>query len=102
MINKIEVMARKESWSKGVSIHMRDGGSIASPAMFRPADEGAVASPLVTLSIQSAQQLMDELWHCGLRPSEGVGSAGSLRATEYHLSDMRAIAFKEAGIEPRE
>lgn len=36
---------------------------------------------------------MDALWHCGLRPSEGTGSAGSLAATEKHLKDMRAIAF---------
>ena len=36
---------------------------------------------------------MDELWRCGLRPSEGTGSAGSLAATERHLKDMQAIAF---------
>jgi len=36
---------------------------------------------------------MDELWQCGLRPSEGSGSAGSLAATERHLADMRKLAF---------
>jgi hypothetical protein len=37
---------------------------------------------------------MDELWRVGLRPTEGSGSAGSLAATERHLSDMQRIAFK--------
>lgn len=42
---------------------------------------------------QEAQRLMDELWDCGLRPSEGTGSAGSLAATERHLKDMQTIAM---------
>ena len=54
--------------------------------------EFANPEPTMTLRVDEAQQLMDELWYCGLRPSEGAGSAGSLRATEKHLSDMQAIA----------
>ena len=50
--------------------------------------------PTVSLTPESAQQLMDELWKCGLRPVEGKGSAGSLAATESHLQDFRKIAFK--------
>lgn len=38
---------------------------------------------------QDAQQLMDELWHVGLRPSEGTGSAGAMAATQAHLKDMQ-------------
>ena len=49
--------------------------------------------PCVTLPIEAAQSLMDELWTAGLRPSEGTGSAGSLAATERHLADMRTLAF---------
>ena len=32
---------------------------------------------------------------CGIRPSEGSGSAGSLAATERHLHDMRALVFRD-------
>lgn len=46
------------------------------------------------LSQNSAQELMDELWHCGLRPSEGTGSAGQLSATQKHLEDMRTLVFE--------
>lgn len=41
------------------------------------------------------QTLMDDLWNCGIRPSEGTGSAGSLKATQYHLEDMRKLIFEE-------
>jgi hypothetical protein len=38
------------------------------------------------------------LWNCGLRPTEGSGSAGSLAATQRHLDDMRTVAFHKLGI----
>lgn len=66
--------------------------------------EGESAEPTVTLSATAAQELMDDLWRCGLRPSEGAGSAGALAATERHLADMRAIALgllAPHGVEPR-
>ena len=39
----------------------------------------------------TAQELMDALWDCGLRPSEGTGSAGALRAVERHRDDLMSI-----------
>lgn len=41
--------------------------------------------PLLTLKTDEAQSLIDELWHHGIRPSEGHGSTGQLAATEKHL-----------------
>jgi hypothetical protein len=38
---------------------------------------------------KEAQQLMDELWRCGVRPSSGEGNTGELQATQKHLDDMR-------------
>jgi len=60
-----------------------------------PLDETALVQPLVTayLHNEHAQILMDDLWRCGLRPTEGRGSAGALAATEAHLEDMRSIVF---------
>lgn len=52
-----------------------------------------ITEPTCTLTMTAAQELMDELWRCGLRPSEGTGSAGALAATERHLKDMQKIAF---------
>jgi len=41
------------------------------------------------------QVMMDDLWNCGVRPTEGSGSAGSLKATQNHLEDMRKLVFKK-------
>lgn len=58
-----------------------------------------VKEPSITLDLNEAQKLMDDLWECGLRPSEGSGSAGALRATQNHLADMKTIAYKLLKIE---
>jgi len=94
----IELMARREDWSEGVSIYMRQrtagkGNAVAAPVMMVQKEPGEHVEPMLRLEIQAAQQLMDELWQCGLRPTEGTGSAGSLKATENHLADMKRIAF---------
>ena len=52
----------------------------------------------IRLGRTESQALMDSLWCCGIRPSEGTGSAGSLKATENHLKDMRLIALTKLGI----
>ena len=93
-----EFMARHEDWSAGVSISMRQrkasgGQYVARPVIMESLEPGAFVVPMMKLGIQEAQQLMDELWRCGLRPTEGTGSAGSLAATERHLADMQKIAF---------
>ncbi|MDX9893873.1 MAG: hypothetical protein RBS34_00405 [Desulfofustis sp.] len=107
----LELMARREDWSNGVSVYMRQrtvgfGEKWAAPVTMVEHDPRAsVGKPMLWLEIQQAQQLMDELWQCGLRPSEGTGSAGSLAATERHLKDMRGIVkglLRKNGVEVSE
>lgn len=50
--------------------------------------------PAAYINYEDAQQLMDELWKCGIRPTEGAGTAGSMSATQKHLEDMRTIVFE--------
>jgi len=96
-MNGIDVMARREEWSMGVSLFLRQkqgkGWASANPIVMAPHEQGERIDPMVTIDMRAAQQLMDELWQCGLRPSEGTGSAGSLAATERHLKDMQTIAL---------
>lgn len=94
----IEIMARREDWNYGISIYMRrqtigGGAIVAAPVEMVKSVVGCILEPMMRLEIQTAQQLIDELWQCGLRPSEGTGSAGSLAATERHLSDMQKITM---------
>lgn len=58
-------------------------------------NNNTVLDPTFTLTREHAQELMDGLWQCGLRPSEGSGSAGALAATQKHLEDMRKLVFEK-------
>ena len=51
----------------------------------------------VTIDRSEGQELMDTLWTCGIRPTEGAGTAGSMRAVENHLKDMQKIVFELLG-----
>jgi hypothetical protein len=42
--------------------------------------------------MEDAQSLMDELWQCGLRPTEGAGIAGALAATQAHLQSVHQMS----------
>lgn len=71
--------------------------AVAQPVTFMVRDESKTPfepEPTFSLMPEDAQRLMDELWHVGLRPSEGTGSAGQLASTQKHLADFRAIVQK--------
>jgi hypothetical protein len=95
------VNAQREIWNNCISLRIgqRDAVgmrlSAAKPLLFVEQPASAYIEPCIRLETTDAQKLMDELWNCGLRPSEGTGSAGSLAATERHLKDMQRIVFKD-------
>jgi hypothetical protein len=60
----------------------------------KPYESDYGPGPTVQLDKHAAQKLMDDLWDCGLRPSEGSGSAGQLAAVQNHLEDMRKLISK--------
>ena len=51
--------------------------------------------PTATISIEAAQDLMDQLWYCGIRPVEANGSVGAMTAMKAHLEDMRKLVFEQ-------
>jgi hypothetical protein len=91
------IRAQRELWNDTIAIHMAErkpfGLFVAQTATFTEQPEGSFHEPFLRLQLADAQRLMNELWDCGLRPSEGTGSAGSLKETEKHLTDMQRIAF---------
>jgi hypothetical protein len=97
----LDVLAARVDWGNRIDVavfskpdHETGLRSVAEPVQMRVVDHGEqVMTPTFSLRPDEAQQLMDELWRCGLRPTEGSGSAGSLAATERHLKDMQAIAM---------
>lgn len=107
-IHETEFMARKLDWQYGIYLHARQvvegiSQAVAKPVEFETVEQDycGTLQPMFQLSIHQGQQLMDELWNCGLRPSEGTGSAGQLAATQQHLRDMRTIAFNTLNIKEK-
>lgn len=101
MIGK-RLLAQRSQWSPAIQFllleYFPDGGraygvNVVMQAVT-PENQGYAWEPTFSIGTTEAQELMDSLWQCGLRPSEGIGSAGQLASTQKHLEDMRTIAFK--------
>jgi len=96
---KKEIFAERQIWTNAIAVHigMRRPDNrfeVMRPGPMEAIEEGAyLGEPSMHLQYEEAQRLMDEFWRCGLRPSEGTGSAGSLAATERHLNDMQVVAM---------
>ena len=95
MNEKTELRASSSPWHCGIELLVRQGNACGVSVTMETVEQGWMAEPTLRIGIDEAQTLMDDLWRAGLRPTEGAGSAGSLRATEKHLQDMRKIAFKQ-------
>ncbi len=85
----------------GISIFVEDLQnqmlSVANPITLKSVEMDEMyteTTPTFTLCLTAAQKLIDDLWDCGLRPSEGSGSAGQLAAVQNHLADMRKLLSK--------
>lgn len=94
-----EIRAHNAPWNDSIELLILERGPdkmyVGNVVMQAAEPNGYVAEPSMRLTHTAAQQLIDSLWQCGLRPSEGTGSAGALKATEKHLEDMRRLVFKE-------
>lgn len=56
-----------------------------------------IPEPNLIIETYAAQELMNDLWNCGIRPSQAKGTAGQLEAVNKHLEDMRTLVFKGVG-----
>lgn len=105
MYEPYRLRCSKAPWSGKIDFLLagRSSGKlhVAKPVTIETMDETgfghAHIEPTFSLDHEDAQALMDELWVCGLRPSEGAGSAGALAATQRHLEDMRRLVFEKFG-----
>ncbi len=100
-IEQVEIRAQSAPWRHGVELFVgqkeHDGRMMIIHKITFGEQQLDATGAVFSLSLDKAQVLMDDLWASGLRPTEGSGSAGSLRATEKHLKDMQQIAFQLLG-----
>lgn len=92
--------AERREWSNSVDFILFEkiGNTVSYSTQIlmeasKQEEFGARLNPTLSLRSDEVQELMDNLWRIGFRPSEGTGSAGALAATQKHLEDMRKIAF---------
>lgn len=72
--------------------------AVAEAMTFRVYEPGEQTNPApVQLTHSEAQELIDRLWACGLRPTEGKGTAGLIEAMKEHIGDLRKVAFEKGG-----
>jgi hypothetical protein len=94
----------KEPWGRFLSVLVSrvQGGKLWSVRRleYEENENDAYVPRTLEISASDAQSLMDQLWECGLRPSEGSGSAGALAATQSHLADFRRLVFDDPRLRP--
>lgn len=95
-----EVRAHKDPWSKTVKVavlaydYQAKKCYVAELLKMVEFPECTSPKPTFDMTGGQAQRLMDDLWDCGIRPSEGSGSAGQLVSIQAHLKDMQTLTFK--------
>lgn len=97
-MSDLQVKLIPAPWNGGLEVFVYNktinGIAVARSLVMETLPEGyRQANPTFNLGQAEAQELMDGLWQCGFRPSEGSGSAGALAATQRHLDDMRKLVF---------
>lgn len=97
-MNKTRFVVQRDPWANkvGFGYHVSNPGgriSVATDVVFTELAEGVRGGPFLEVEAHEAQQLLDELWAAGIRPSQEFGSTGQIGAVQRHLDDMRAIAF---------
>jgi hypothetical protein len=95
---KIEIRCERFVFENKIALYLMHGNAVAKDILFTVVEPGMYVEPSLKIDNDCAQGLIDELWRCGFRPTEGTGSAGSLAATERHLKDMQKIAFNSLKI----
>lgn len=106
-MNELRLLAERAPWLDAIEFLLaerRHGDPIRyhGKVIMEEAKDGVYLEPSFVLRMDAAQQLMDELWHCGLRPTEGSGSAGSLAATQAHLKDLQGYVERLLAMVERE
>ncbi len=73
--------------------------AVGQPIVMTEQNEAERIEPTAMVSREAAQQLMDELYMAGLRPSSEARRQDVVQSKDEHLSDLRKIAFKALKIE---
>ncbi len=98
----IRIYAQPNCASQEIDLFILVGNAyVVDVLMDDKQDEAARRAPSLSIPEGTAQMLMDQLWRCGLRPTEARSGAGTVEAMQRHLDDLREIAFHQLKMKPR-
>ena len=96
MPNNIRFVAERNGARRCITLFATcDQGSSGEKSVVIPTVElqtmasGEMLPEFMALSFKESQNLMDELFACGVRPSEGGDASGVVAAKNEHLEDLR-------------
>lgn len=98
----MKALIQKSPWSDSIALHFAERVgtkfSVMINATFRDQVPGELMPEApIRMSLVEAQELVDQLYAAGVRPTAANGTVGQLDATKYHLEDMRTLVFKSGG-----
>lgn len=94
--HRTEIRAQSAPWNRAIELLVTaiEGDKVSVAHLtLKPVDDFLQQEPTLRIDRDTAQTLMDDLWHAGIRPTEGTGSAGALAATQNHLKDLQRLVF---------
>jgi hypothetical protein len=71
--------------------------SFAAEIKMEATTPGMYRNPSLRIPFESAQELMDALWNCNIRPTDQPDRSGEIAALKAHISDLQRMAFTDMG-----
>jgi len=101
MINdEFRVFARETyGLAEGVDIFIFNKDKILSEVKFEEFPTAIMPRPSFFINKENTQNLIDQLWNMGFRPSGIKNKDIAMNAMDKHIEDLRRIAFKLLKIE---
>lgn len=85
-------------WVRVSAKNSSGGVFVAEPLAFREYQTGDISPPTLKIDRQECQELLNELWMHGFRPTTGEIDGREIGAVNRHLSDMRKLVEHSMGV----
>jgi hypothetical protein len=90
----IEYSPPRRAFDFFIWVDARDGlRKFADQFVYLDSPEGTMIDPTLSVEPDVAQQIMDDLWRAGVRPTNIRKDDLALSAKDDHIKDLQKVAF---------
>lgn len=96
----MKIYAQKSLRRRGVELYLgetrgnRDYAILPVALQERTVEPGEMHEPALTIPMEAAQDLMQQLWDQGFRPNNGAGSSAEADALKNHIKFAEQVATR--------